>query len=322
MHPRSGPRRLPYPVGAVCAALLLAACSSSAGKGSGGDGTEPEVTATPAMLKTAGLSFPLDAYEATAQEKATLNRAQSALQTQCMARYGFSYTPPKAPAGNATSVANAQIFGVVDPEVAEQYGYSSAKDVNPPVKAAKANLTESESLALSGEPDLVPDDMPMSQAEAEKEGGGKRKINGEAVPLGGCIRESYLKLYAPKPGVLDPLYVFNLKSEAESSTREDSRVKAVNKRWSDCMAESGLSASDPMDAGPQLGFSGGTLSTAAAITAAKADVACKKRGNLVGVYFAVTSAYQNRLLDQNAETFDLARQQLDDRLKLAATLSS
>jgi hypothetical protein len=121
---------------------------------------------------------------------------------------------------------------------------------------------------------------------------------------------------------VDALYVFNLKSEAESKAREDSRVKAVNKRWSECMAKQGHTAVDPMDAREDLGIADNALSSPAAITAAKADVACKQKVNLVGVYFAVQSAYQNRQINKNAETLNLAKQQLKDRLKLAASLSS
>ncbi len=52
------------------------------------------------------------------------------------------------------------------------------------------------------------------------------------------------------------------------------------------------------------------------------DVACKKKTNLVGTYYAVQSAYQRRLVEEHAETLNLARQQLRDRLRLAASLTS
>ncbi|MET9518411.1 hypothetical protein [Streptomyces sp. NPDC002994] len=321
MLPLSGSRHIHRSIGVVCAALLLSACSSTADVGQKDDKSEPEVKATPTMSATVGLEFPLDAYEATQQERDAVERGQNTLVSQCMERFGFSYSPPQRPATKAANGPNSRIFGLVDPEEAAQYGYGSPGEPEPPAKTSKT-LTQTEELALHGAPDLVPADIPKSQAEAEKKGGSKQKINGKAVPLGGCSREAFLKLYAPEPNAVDALYVFNLKSEAESKSREDSRVKAVNKRWSECMAKQGHTAVDPMDAREDLGIAEDALSSPAAITAAKADVACKQKVNLVGVYFAVQSAYQNRQINKNAETLNLAKQQLKDRLKLAASLSS
>ena len=63
------------------------------------------------------------------------------------------------------------------------------------------------------------------------------------------------------------------------------------------------------------------LSSPEAINAAKADVTCKEKVNLVGVWYGVETAYQRQSIDRNAEVLDLAKRQLADRLKLAASLS-
>lgn len=321
MHPLSGRRHLHRSIGVVCSAALLAACSSSADKGHTDEKPEPEISATPTVRDAVGLQLPLDAYDATREENRALEQGQGILISRCMERFGFRYSLPQHPASTATNRANARIFGVVDANEAAQYGYSTPGDAQPPERTAQ-NLTASEELALHGAPDLKPPDMPNSQAEAEQKGGGKERINGKAVPVGGCGREAFLKLYAPEPNAVDAMYVFNLKAQAESRAHEDSRTKAVNKRWSDCMARGGHTATDPMNAASELGIADDALASPAAITAAKADVGCKKEVNLVGVYFAVQSAYQNRLIDKNAETLDLAKKQLADRLKLAASLVS
>ncbi|MFI6898566.1 hypothetical protein ACIBM4_31070 [Streptomyces sp. NPDC050256] len=321
MHPLPGLRHVHRSIGVVCAAVLLAACSSSGDGGSSDEKAEPEASATPAMVNTSGLKLPLDAYDATEEETRALQEGQGVLVSRCMEGFGFRYSLPARPTSSATRHPNARIFGVVDPEDAARYGYSAPGDDSAPGRTSQ-QLTPSEELALNGAPDLKPPDMPNSQAEAEKKGGGKERINGKAVPVGGCGREAFLKLYAPEPNAVDAMYVFNLKAQAESRAREDSRTKAVNKHWSDCMARSGHTATDPMNATTELGIADDALASPAAITAAKADVGCKKEVNLVGVYFAVQSAYQNRLIDKNAETLDLAKKQLTDRLKLAASLIS
>ncbi|TWG04974.1 hypothetical protein [Streptomyces brevispora] len=321
MHSLSGRRHLHRSVGVVCAAVLLAACSSSAEKGQNDEKSEPEVSATPTMLGTVGLQLPLDAYDATREETDALQQGQGVLISRCMERFGFRYSLPPRPVSATTGGANARIFGVVDASEAARYGYNVPGDARAPERTPES-LTASEELALHGAPDLTPTDMPKSQAEAEKEGGGKQRINGRSVPVGGCGREAFLKLYAPEPNAVDALYVFNLKSQAESRAREDSRTKTVNKYWSDCMARKGHTVSDPMNATTELGIPDDALASPAAITAAKADVRCKKEVNLVGVYFAVQSAYQKRQIDKNSETLDLAKKQLKNRLKLTASLIS
>lgn len=319
MHPFSGRRRLSRSAGVLCAAALLAACSSSAGRDRTDEKPEPEISPVPTMLSTVGARFPLDAYDATQEESAALQQGQGVLVSRCMKRFGFRYRLPSRPAPATAGRTNARIFGVVDANEAARYGYSPPEGAQQPARTSQT-LTASEEVALHGAPDLKPDDMPKSQAEAERKGGGKQRINGKAVPVGGCGREAFLKLYAPEPNAVDALYVFSLKSQAESRAREDSRTRKVNKNWSGCMARKGHTVSDPMKATTELGLSQDTLSSPAAITAAKADVACKKEAGLIGVYFAVQSAYQNRLIDKNAETLDLAKKQLADRLKLAASL--
>lgn len=321
MHPLSGRRHLHRSLGAVCAAMLLAACSSAADEGQADGTSEPRASATPTMLGTEGLRLPLDTYDATKEETIALQDGQGVLISRCMERFGFRYSLPARSASPATLRQSARIFGIVDPDQAARYGYSIPEEAQAPARTSQS-LTASEELALNGAPELKPTDMPNSQAEAAKQGGGKERINGKAVPVGGCGREAFLKLYAPEPNAVDAMYVFNLKAQAESRAREDSRTKAVNKRWSACMARSGHTATDPMNATTQLGIADDALASPAAVTAAKADVGCKKEVNLVGVYFAVQSAYQNRLIDKNAETLDLAKKQLADRLKLAASLIS
>lgn len=319
MYPLPGRRHLHRSAVAICAAALLAACSSPTDKGQTDGASEPEISATPTMLSTAGARFPLDAYDATQEEAAALQEGQGVLISRCMERFGFRYSLPSRPAAADSGRSNARVFGVVDAGEAAQYGYGNPGEAQAPRRTPQS-LTPSEEIALHGAPDLTPGDMPRSQAEAEKKGGGKQRINGRAVPVGGCGREAFLKLYAPEPNAVDALYVFNLKSQAESRSREDSRTKKVNKRWSGCMARKGHTASDPMNATTELGITDDALGSPAAITAARADVACKKEVGLVGVYFAVQSAYQKRQIDKNAETLDLAKKQLKNRLKLAASL--
>ncbi|MFJ6480957.1 hypothetical protein ACIQK6_12660 [Streptomyces sp. NPDC091682] len=307
-------------VAAVGAVLALAGCSATGTDGTAGN-TEPPVSSTPAMLKTVGISFPLDAYEATPEQSDTLTRAQSTLTSQCMAQLGFTYRAPEQRIPSANK-SNARVFGLSDPDTAAQYGYMNPGMANAPEQPNPGSaLTEAETLALNGSNDLNPADLPKNLDEAQKSGGSSVKFNGKPVPVGGCVRESFLKLYARKANEVDILFVFNLKGEAESKTREDSRVRAVNKRWSECMSKVGYRATDPMQATKELGIAGTELSGPKAVAAAKADVQCKQEVNLVGVHYAVTTAYQRQLAEKHVETLALVKEQLESRLQLAASLT-
>ncbi|WP_418959333.1 hypothetical protein [Streptomyces tritici] len=305
---------------AVVAVFALAGCSATGSDGAAGR-TEPPLGSVPAMLRTVDVGFPLDAYEATPEQHNTLTRAQNVLIGQCMSRLGFAYRPPAQPQVPTTGM-NARIFGLADPDAAARYGYmnpSVAKAQTPPAPAKPP--TQAELLALNGKDDLQPTDLPATLEEAEKAGGSEVTFNGHKVPVGGCARESFLKLYARKANEVDVLFVFNLRGEAESKAREDSRIRAVDKKWSQCMAKAGYTVNDPMKAPKELGFAGPELSGPRAVTAAKADVQCKEQVNLVGVHYVVTKAYQQQLIEQHAETLALVKEQVDSRLKLAASLT-
>ncbi|WP_309063865.1 hypothetical protein [Streptomyces sp.] len=316
MH--SAPLRRSLAVLPLLLAVSLTACSPSGG-GGGGDGEgEPAVGKVPVMLETKDVELPLNAYDATGEEQASLSRAQQELTRQCMARFGFDYvtTPP----AEAPRTGNRYLFGVVDAQEAARYGYQNPTASESPQRPARAPMSKAEERVLFGEEDLDVGTMPMNQQEAERRQSSAPKVNGEALPVGGCGREAYLKLYAPQSDAVDIMFVFNLKSEAESRTKADSRVRKNDQEWSACMKDAGYQVKDPMEAPSELGFEGATLSSAAAVAAATADVACKKKVNLVGVRYAVTTAYQKRLIDKHAQTLDLARRQQEERLKLAAGL--
>ncbi|MFD9608692.1 hypothetical protein ACFWWS_04935 [Streptomyces sp. NPDC059083] len=303
------------------AAVLLAAataCSSTDSLGTS-SAEEPEIGEIQTLTTTAGLAFPLDAYELDYRDKAKLEAAQSALVKQCMARYGLDYQPP-APLPPSGRKPNARVFGLVDAAEAARSGYATPGGPPPPRPAEQRLSSIAQRVLAGGNEWNDPASLPMSQTEAEKAPPGKLKVNDKPVPTGGCGREAYLKLHAPKAGSIDILYVFNLKAEAEARMRTDSRVIAVNKNWAACMKDAGYRTTDPRTVVDQLGLNQSTLSGPNAVSAAMKDVACKQKVKLPGVWFAVASAYQEQSIDKNAETLERFRTQTQEKLKLAAHL--
>lgn len=159
----------------------------------------------------------------------------------------------------------------------------------------------------------------MSQEEADKADSGV-EIGGQKVPAGGCLREGYRKLYAPTKGSVDLLFSFGLASQAHSRAQEDSRVVAALKSWSECMGKGGYGGvATPYAVIEKLGLQedkGGPK----AIAVATRDVACKREVNLVGIWAAAESAYQQQLVEEHAETLAQYKKERDARFKLAASL--
>ncbi|WDT89279.1 hypothetical protein H0E86_25955 [Streptomyces sp. SCSIO-PteL053] len=303
---------------AVCSSLLsLSGCSIGEARGEeGARGTG--VDAIDDVSGAAGLSLPLDSYFASPTQAQILDRAQDVLKMQCMKRYGFSYTPPPLPeVVPVEGIGNR--YGIADPADAARFGYGGP-DVAP--QADGPHLREDEAAVLNGPDRLDPDSLPNSQEEVDDlpaSTGKANLVNGLVVPPGGCIRESFLKLYAPRSGAVDILFTQDLERESFAKSRADSRVKDAASAWSACMRKSGYEVSDPMNPGKELNLAedpSGEKATKIAVQ----DVECKKRANLIKIWFAVESAYQNEILKREADTLKKAKAEHLERIRFAESL--
>ncbi|MFD7555976.1 hypothetical protein ACFV9E_15740 [Streptomyces sp. NPDC059835] len=310
---------------AAVLALLLTGCSQPDGGKAGGPGADPDagkepaIGAVPALLESRSLVFPLAPYSADDRQIAVLDEAQDVLIDQCMQRYGFRYQQRRRADAAARQDENRR-YGLSDPAEAARSGYTNPRSGGP-AKSQQQSLGPNEKLVLNGlevDPSLP---VPMSQEEAEKSDVATTVVGGQKVPAGGCLRESSLKLFTPTKGTVDGMVAQGYGLEAYGRAQKDSRVVAATKAWSECMAQHGYAGfKDPT--GPPPGIDESALGSPQAITMAGQDVACKKETNLVGVWYTVEVAYQQRAIERNAETLDLAKKQLDERMKLAATLQA
>ncbi|MFC8715913.1 hypothetical protein [Kitasatospora sp. NPDC057198] len=307
----------PRPVAAgllLVAVLLTAGCDGDA---KSSDSGEPSIGTPAQLLDSNQVAFPLQAYEASPQQVAVLEQAQDVLIGQCMKRFGFDFRP--MPASPPDEVGrNAFRYGVSDPALVEKYGYGRPHGTTRP-DAGRPSMGPNEQLVLSGGDSLTPQDLPNNQEGAEKRGGGT-EVNGRRVPIGGCGTESALKLYSPTAATVDIQFAQNLEQQANSDSRRDSRVVKVVADWSACMAGRGYRTGNPLTAIKDIGLGGDRISSPEAVTAARADLDCKRSTNLVGIWSAVETAYQKRLAEKNAQTLELARTQQDERMRLADSL--
>ncbi|MFF8836141.1 hypothetical protein [Streptomyces sp. NPDC015130] len=299
---------------------LLAACSSGGTAGSVGAGPVSD----PAKVSAARLTYPLDPYKTTDEQIRGLEKAQDLLTADCMKRFGFTYRPPVRPAPRGRSTSSR--YGVTDAAAAARYGYVKPGVAEAPEKPAADPLPPAEQLALSGPPLKAKPGggpvLPPATLEESRRTDSGRTLNGRKVPVGGCGREGHLRLYAEKKDPVDLLYVFGMESEAFSRARQSPKVAAAVEAWSACMAEKGYRVTDPVSPQRALGlaseaeFGGGP-----AIAAAKQDVACKKRTDLVALWYTAEVGFQNALMDEHAETLEQVKAELDERIRKAASVN-
>ncbi|MFB7261211.1 hypothetical protein ACFCXH_03495 [Streptomyces nojiriensis] len=312
-------RRPAAPAAALLSAALLAGCAGTGGSGGG----EPELGPVEVNPATAALSLPMDAYTDTEAERIRMGRVQQALVSRCMARYGFTYEGVRAAEAPGAEDWHAYLFGLADPAYAAAHGYDKSAGAGSPAKPAAPQLSDSAYVVMNGErPGAQGGTAPDANSEEEAalvDSG--LTAAGQKVPAGGCGREGFRKLYAPTKDSVDLMFAFGLASEAHDRSRQDSRVVDALGKWSSCMAAAGYAGIEsPYDVVEKLGLQdapGGPK----AVTAAKADVACKREVNLVGIWGAVEKAYQERLVEEHAETLALYREQREARFKLAASLA-
>ncbi|WP_328620630.1 hypothetical protein [Streptomyces sp. NBC_00354] len=308
--------RSPRPVltaSAAVLALLLTGCSQSDG---GDSDKEPAIGDVPTLLESRNLTFPITPYIADDRQLGLLNEAQDVLVDQCMQRYGFRYQMRRK-ADSAVKRDYNRRYGLSDPAEAARLGYDNPQ-VSQAQRPPQQPLGPNEKLVLYGlevDPSLP---VPKSQEEAEKSDVATTVVGGQKVPAGGCLRESSLKLWTPTKETVGSMVAQGFGMDSFARSRKDSRVVKTIKSWSECMAKHGHSIDNPMDQPP--GINDSNISSPQAITLAKQDVECKKETNLVGTWYTVEIAYQKRLIEQNAETLDRAKKQLDERMKLAASL--
>lgn len=307
------PAPLVLAASAVALALLLTGCSPS---GSDGPGPEPAIGAVPTLLESRALVFPLAPYVPDARQLGMLDEAQDVLVDQCMRRYGFRYQLRRKAAA-ADKHGESRRYGLSDAAEAARLGYENP-EMGSTAKPPQQPLGPNEQLVLHGLEVDPSKPVPMSQEEAETSDAATTVVGGRKVPAGGCLRESALKLYAPTADTLDGMVAHSFGFDGFARSRKDSRVVKAIGAWSACMAEHGYTVDNPMD--PPPGIDEAHLSGAQAIATAGQDVDCKQRTNLVGTWYTVETAYQKQLIERNAETLDRARKQLDERMRLAASL--
>ena len=256
------------------------------------------------------ITLPLDAYELSLRDSATVDRAEYQQTMACMEQFGFAFdvTPwdgwtAGIPEGDLdASPSHYRLFGLLDDASAAQYGYH-VPETQPP--AGKA---------LSG-PENSRD---YANVLGAKFGGGTYR--GQHIPEGGCIGQARQSIAGGGPA-FDSSLPEQLTSEAWNRSEGDSRVISAYADWRACMNDAGFDYRTPADANNDTRWSG-EEATPAEIAVASADVVCKQQTNLVGIRMAVDSAYQRVVIRAHAKELKALKlgqqRQLDNAASLLA----
>ena len=307
-------------LGLTTAALFLgglAGCGDKATAQATGDGaltvtTPPSAAAAPQLDLLKGKVFPIDAYLLTPEKAKQLNAAQDLLANRCLVRYGFPASVPVSATSLSSDDLNGRRYGVIDPAVAAQLGYHSPGGGKNAGRSPDAPQSPELTLVLYGAPDPT--------GKGTKAG----TYKGMDVPPGGCMGEARHKINADKfESYDDGALAIQLNSAAGKQAQADKRVVAKLGEWSACMKQQGFTYRDPFEP-----LDGGTLKSSLALPApdaqeirtAVADVECKRKVNLIGVWYTVEVAYENALIEKNQQRLDDLKQSIDLMLKTAATV--
>lgn len=295
---------------AVIVVCATGATACGAGSPSAGRSPTPVLTAaqpSPAHVPTrttvSGLSLPIEPYLLSEAANTQMLRASGVLMRQCMAHYGFSYTPPdfstSDPSNNAANMSRR--YGVVDMSLVGTYGYHKPKAAGAPAAGGPhtSSMSTSERLVFLG-------NSPGSGFEDKSQ-----VYKGQHLPEGGCSGETQRKLGTG----MNQRLAEDIDDASYHRSLANPELLAAFAKWSACMKQSGYSLASPAQA---PGFLLKPSPTAAEIQTAKADVTCKKRTNVIGVWFAVESAIQDQLISRNEEALAALRKSEQATLKKAA----
>ncbi|WP_329359251.1 hypothetical protein [Streptomyces sp. NBC_01483] len=255
-----------------------------------------------------GLHLPIEDYLLTPLHAVEADWIRSVLVSSCMRRFGFAYPAGVRPTANGTAVDPYTImfrrYGVTEAQSVRIWGYhvprgSGIAEKSHTVAQRKRTSSADEVRTLTGT-----DPSTNSPAKA---------YAGRRIPSGGCAGESDSAVHHYSGTLEGSEYAGDkitseIKEKSFAESMADSRVRAVLARWSACMKAHGYRFADPLRAA-DLPSMGAPEPTSAEIVQAETDVACKAKTNVVGVWFAVESAYQRSEIKTNSEKLGEVKEQ-------------
>ncbi|WP_290062214.1 hypothetical protein [Amycolatopsis solani] len=242
--------------------------------------------APPNLLRSTDLRLPLDDYLLSPAELRELSAARELLVRRCLAAAGFAYPSRADSAPKGPRTWNERRYGGTDADLVAVDGYGLG-DREPTGDKPAPKLDAAARAALEG-----PRGCAAKAGEEQRRGGPE----------------------------LDRDLPRRLASESFARSRGAPEVTDVVRKWSDCMRAGGFAYDDPLAPPADPRWAGPGKPAAAEIATATADLECKRRTNLVGVWFTAETAVQRGLVDGNRAALESIRRAADAELALSRRL--
>lgn len=320
VRPLAGRRASAFAMAWLVLALTVAGCTDKGSTATPPDSTssQPDLGPIPSaaeMQDRVMFPLPLDAYQLAPAQQTIVDQAIDKADKACLRRFGFDprWPAPVTPSGPEGQVGYLpRLYGIgVESEV-DRYGYHPPPDDTDARKAAaNTNMVAT---------------YPQVMFDIER-GAIAGDYNGVAVPEKGCLGEAYRAVYGSdaklggQPGsqqtATDLGKANKFPLDAQARTEQDPRLVAAFGIWSRCMADQGYQYKTPWDANSDEQWWKTDTASAKEIQTAKTDLACRRKQNLVGLWYAVTTAYQNQVIEQNAAYLAEVKKQNDALVRTA-----
>jgi hypothetical protein len=241
----------------------------------------------PQVDRTFGLVLPLDAYMHTNETYQSFLRANAALRDDCLRRFGVE---PEGPTMNYVEdspnfdLRNEGRYGRLNLELAQERGYGAPPEYERvPDRSGLWEPDDATWFLIVGLTEFPDRSLPTD-------------VHGEPLPEDGCNGEAVRLLDA---GETPPLgFPEGLASETYYRAENHSQVQEAMESWSECMADVGHDFATIWD---PMGIDWPDPVSEAEIQMAVTDMECRIETNLVGVWYAVESAYQEIVIEEHAE---------------------
>ena len=279
-------RRQRWGVSMISALVALAATGCGTVLTRGGEPDIPENPPPVAAVKD--ITPPLLTYMLDADKVITLINGQQVLAVRCARQFGYRGDPVIYPANSQPAEYDgifSRRYGLVSRESARKYGYATSPEewprLLPETVVSPQDFTQPEREIFEG---VTGSGAPSTVTAAD----------GRRLPEGGCLKEAWRQMGPASSSVRD--FVADGLAESYNRMASDSRAKAVQKAYAQCMHDRGY---------PQVTVRGeqalysGKPDGPEGVKAAVDDVTCAQQVNLPGILYALDTAYQQRWIDKH-----------------------